>query len=187
MPFRRRSDAAAAAKSVNVDHSSSSRTGGVAARAARAVARSARAVCEKLEQRQLLTALVNGQFQGTGTGFDGGTFFDYAQPTNTHIRISVFGNVTAEFIGARYDPARPSNVTLTDLIPFSPAAQSDVWLFSIYVVKADMNSTISIAQMTGPPATIHMDSTAGAQTIRFANSTSGVITGTDSVLGGVYI
>ncbi len=49
-----------------------------------------RACIETLESRCLLTAVINGLFQGTGTPFDGGTIFEYAQPNGDDpVRISV--------------------------------------------------------------------------------------------------
>jgi hypothetical protein len=108
---------------------------------------------EPLEKRTMLTALVNGTFQGTGTAFDGTSIFEFRQGfTNTTVRISVVGNITAEFIGGFVDAANPSvnPITLTDLVVAGTPTNTDprgVFLFSIYVVKADMNSAISIAQI----------------------------------------
>src|SRR4051812_27567054 len=57
---------------------------------------------EALERRTLFTSLINGVFSGTGTVFDGTTVFEYRQANgNAAVRISVTGNITAEFIGAR--------------------------------------------------------------------------------------
>lgn len=94
---------------------------------------------EPLEKRQLLTALINGTFD------NGSTIFQWEQPNgDADIRISVTGNMTIEFIGAVYDPTQPSGVRLTDLA-------DGVWLFSIYIVAADMDSTLSISGVTGTP------------------------------------
>ncbi|HMB96833.1 MAG TPA: hypothetical protein VKK61_12395, partial [Tepidisphaeraceae bacterium] len=161
-------------------------------RIAKQLARSKRAIraaCEELEPRQLLTALINGKFQGTGTQFDGGSVFEYLQATsNTTIRISVAGNITAEFIG--YDNTTNS---LTDLIPStagSTVTTSTVFLFSIYVVKSDINSVISIAQVPTPNTNgtpRPMNPFAGGLTIRTNNATTGVSTTIGLTDGGAYI
>jgi hypothetical protein len=111
--------------------------------------RTLQAAIEPLEKRQLLTALVNGVFQGTGTAFDGTSIFEFRQGTNvgTTYRISVVGNITAEFIGGVTGVGN-TPVTLTDLVPAGTPTNTDprsVYLFSIYVVQADMNSAISIS------------------------------------------
>ncbi|HEY7088655.1 MAG TPA: hypothetical protein VH518_11240, partial [Tepidisphaeraceae bacterium] len=120
---------------------------------------------ETLEPRTLLTACINGLFQGTGTPFDGTPTFQYTNPdSNQTIQISVSGNLTAEFIGATFDPAQLHQVALTDL-------GAGTWLFSIYVVKSDMNCTISIAGMDGTPPS--MDPFTGNNTVRFIRASAG--------------
>src|SRR5688572_22991477 len=69
--------------------------------ARRRLSRAAGASVESLESRQLLTAVIAGLFQGTGTQYDGQAQFEYQQGDGTNIRISIFGNVTAEFIAGR--------------------------------------------------------------------------------------
>ena len=134
----------------------------------------------------MLTALINGKFQGTGTAFDGTSVFEYRQANgNSVIRISVNGNISAEFIGY-------NNVTnsLSDLTPAdATVTTSNVFLFSIYVSKSDIDSTISIAQVpdvtvtTGRP----MDPFAGEIGIRFPDATTGVSTLATLSDGGAYI
>jgi hypothetical protein len=109
--------------------------------------RTLQAAIERLESRQLLTAVVNGIFQDTGTNE-----FSYRQGDQTNvqqIRISVTGNITAEFIGGI--PGGVGGATLTDLVTSGTQFNDDprnVYLFSIYVVKADMNSAISISRFS---------------------------------------
>ncbi len=150
--------------------------------------RACQAACEPLERRQMLTALVNGTFQGTGTQWDGRTYFEYMQANgNALVRISVRGNITAEFIGGRWDPSLPNQVRTTDLIP-ATATTSDVFLFSIYVVKADMDSTISIAVVPSLTTTPRpMDPFSGSNLLRYFNATSGASETVTLDDGGVYI
>lgn len=165
------------------------------------ISRAVKVACEPLEQRQLLTALVNGVFTGTNSIFEGQSFFEYRQPNgNATIRISVTGNITAEFIGAHsYGsvttptaenpvvdadlPQTPSRVVLSDLVPRTTATSS-VWLFSIYVVQADANSAISIAQVPNfatPPVARPMQPFTGSITL---NATNGAVASTGGVLIG---
>lgn len=165
------------------------------------ITRAVQVACEPLEQRQLLTALVNGVFTGTNSIFEGQSFFEYRQPNgNATIRISVTGNITAEFIGAHSygsvttptaeNPVvdadlqqTPSRVVLSDLVPRTTATSS-VWLFSIYVVQADANSAISIAQVPNfatPPVARPMQPFTGSITL---NATNGAVASTGGVLIG---
>src|SRR5689334_8694158 len=106
------------------------------------------AACEPLETRRLLTALVNGVFTDTNSPFEGGTVYEYRQPSGESIRISVVGNITAEFIGAHVygtlttalpgypltdaeiTPPPNSRLVVGDLVP-ATVTSSPVWLFSI--------------------------------------------------------
>jgi hypothetical protein len=157
-----------------------------AVKAAQKIARAVCAVCEPLEERQLLTALINGKFQGTGTQFDGTPVFEYRQANgNAVIRISVAGNITAEFIG--YDNTTGQLVDLQ--AANATVTTSNVFLFSIYVVKSDMDSTISIANvpevttMGGRP----MNPFAGGLPLRVTNASTGVSTLLNLADGTAYI
>ena len=158
-------------------------------RGARCVSRAAAAcaACETLESRQLLTAIINGLFQGSGTIYDGGTVFEYLQADNTIVRISVFGNVTAEFIGAR-TPDASFDVITRDLVPATDTGDG-VDLFSIYVAQADINSVISIAVVPGlnTPARFMMPFEGSAGSVSIFNAQTGVIEQADTGPGGVYM
>ena len=169
-----------------------SRRGTSSRRGARCVSRAAAAcaacaACESLESRQLLTAIVNGLFQGSGTIYDGGTVFEYLQADNTIVRISVFGNVTAEFIGAR-TPDASFDVITRDLVPATDDGDG-VDLFSIYVAQADLNSVISIAVVPGlnTPARFMMPFDGSAGSVSIFNAQTGVIEQADTGPGGVYM
>lgn len=158
--------------------------------------RAAGLACEPLESRMMLTAVVNGLFQGTGSIYDGTSVFEYRQANgNANIRISVYGNLTAEFIGAI---AQDGAVVPTDLIPdtFPTAPAADfpaTFLFEVYVAHSDANSGFSIAEVPALTATARpMQPFGGGVPMRVfrATTTAGdtastvVITPND---GGVYI
>src|SRR5262245_18593713 len=105
-----------------------------------------RACFETLEKRTLLTAMVNGIFTATGSNV-----LEYKQADGSSVRISVLGNVTAEFIFARVPDASFQTI-LRDPVP-AGSNDDGVDLFSIYVVKSDINSVIAIAQVPDPTAT----------------------------------
>ncbi|HVT89618.1 MAG TPA: hypothetical protein VHD56_12250 [Tepidisphaeraceae bacterium] len=122
------------------------------------ITRAAAATCEALEQRQMLTSVIHGLFTNTivpgtanATVYEGTNVFQYKQANgNATIRISVTGDLTAEFIGAQYNPNAfdGSQVTLTDLVPDTvPNATAGAFLFNIYVLHADANCSISISQI----------------------------------------
>lgn len=158
-------------------------------KASRAIA----AACEPLESRQLLTAVVNGVFSGTNTQFDGLPFFEYRQGNgDAAIRISVTGNITAEFIGARAPVgvdeilANDDDVVLAELVPVN-VATSDIFLFSIYVTKSDANCSISISEFDEDDDARPPTPFSGGQQIRIFNASTGasqLITPAD---GGAYI
>src|SRR5688500_16911060 len=107
------------------------------------LARACGSPVEALERRQLLTAIINGLFVETNS-----PIFEYEQADGTSIRISVEGNLTAEFIGARV-PEESTTLIIRDLVPAGFDGDG-VNLFSIYIVEADENTTISIAQVPDP-------------------------------------
>ena len=145
--------------------------------------------CEALENRQLLTAVVNGLFQGTGEPlYDGTTRFEYIQSDNTVVRISVFGNVTAEFIGGR-TPDASFDVITRDLIPATVQTTDGVDLFSIYVAQADINSTIAIAVVPSlnTPTRFMQPFDGSAGSVSIFNARTGVIEQVETGPGGVYM
>jgi len=111
---------------------------------------------EPLEQRHLLTTLFGGGAGSTAT-------YEFLDGDENTIRIAMRGSITAEFIGlwvADSDneaPLKTNTNVLTDLIhpnqpnPLDPDQDlPGAFLYSIYIQKADLNSTISIATV---PAT----------------------------------
>src|SRR5688572_24264529 len=85
---------------------------------------------ETLENRQLLTTL------------SGGDTFDYKDMKDDLYRITLRGNVQAEFVGANVDDS--NNVTLGDLAPSSAADGEGRDLFAVYVRNADWNASITV-------------------------------------------
>jgi hypothetical protein len=107
-----------------------------------------RACVETLESRMMLTAVIDGLFE------TGGTTLSWVQPNlgddplqvpppPDNVRISISGNLTAEFIGMT-----PGG-QLTDIVNGS-------FLFAIYIVEADLDCTISFSGLTQPPV-VRMD------------------------------
>src|SRR3974377_2011706 len=85
------------------------------------------ATCETLESRKLLTSVINGVFSGTNTAFDGLSYFEYKQANgNATIRISVFGSISAEFVGAAYDTSS-GTFTESNLIASTPTNTSNIF------------------------------------------------------------
>lgn len=105
-----------------------------------------RACVEVLEKRTFLNAVINGVFTDTGTNV-----LEYKQADGSSVRISIFGNVTAEFIFARVPDASFTTI-LRDAVP-AGSADDGVDLFSIYIVQSDINSAIAIAQVPDPNTT----------------------------------
>lgn len=170
MLFRRRS---ADARSLDVQ----------AVQARRKLARAAVSAIEPLEKRQLLTALVNGKFTDTGTNV-----YEYRQGSGQAVRISVSGNITAEFIGGY---VTGNTVTATDLVPAGTDTATDprqVYLFSIYVARSDANSVITIADVPDVTTPVRPDEPFdGGPTIRIINASTGLSQTIASGVGGVYI
>jgi hypothetical protein len=101
------------------------------------LARATAEICrfEPLENRQMLTTL------------SGGDVFDYKDSNGDLFRITLRGNVDAEFVGAAVDDN--NNVTLGDLVPASAPDDVDGSdLFHVYVRNADWNASISVEGIT---------------------------------------
>ncbi|MBC8109336.1 MAG: hypothetical protein H7Z14_22320 [Anaerolineae bacterium] len=109
---------------------------------------------ESLEKRQLLTTMV-------GPGDGQSSFEEFLDGDQNTIRVSLRGNITVELIGlwvAATDNDLPLSETsniLTDMV--KPMQQNPLaapntflpgaYLYSIYIAQADINSSISIAQV----------------------------------------
>lgn len=150
-----------------------------------------RAFFEPLENRTLMTAIVNGLFTGTNSSFDGLPYFEFRQADGTYARISVEGNLTAEFIGARM-PEESFTPIIRDLVSADITDGDGVNLFSIYVVDSDINTTISIANVPAPGNNVArpmnpFGGSAGSIRISHATTGEGVTLGLAGNTGGVYI
>jgi hypothetical protein len=88
---------------------------------------------ESLENRQLLTTL------------NGGDTFIYKDSNDDLFRITLIGNVQAEFVGAAVSDTNV--VTLGDLVPWFDDDTDGRDLFAIYVGTADWDSVITIEQV----------------------------------------
>lgn len=140
------------------------------------------ALFETLERRTLLSAAINGLFQATGSNV-----LEYKQADGSSVRISLHGNVTAEFIFARVPEASFQTIIRNHV----PAGSEDdgVDLFSIYVLNADINSVIAIAQVPDPDADARfMDPFGGsAGSLSIFNATLGDVETVELGPGAVYI
>lgn len=132
-----------------------------------AIRRAAFAV-ESLESRRMLTTLTGGQS------------FDYlAGDATTVIRVSLTGNITAEFIGMTVD--EDTNATrLVDLIsaplPDDDAPEVGADIFSIYISESDSTGQISIAEIpeAGDPDRVATPFDGGTGDIRTLNNQTGL-------------
>jgi hypothetical protein len=150
----------------------------------------AAALVEPLEQRTLLTALVNGVFTNTNTIYDGQRYFEFIQADGSFARISVRGNVTAEFIGGAVKE-NEFTVGIRNLVPATAQGADGINLFQIYVVRSDLNSVISIANVPSPTSTARpmqpFNSNAGTIQTSDASTGAPLSLSLGSNTGGVYI
>ena len=103
--------------------------------------------CERLEQRRLLTTLVGGGVDATGTPQE--AVYDYLDGNENAVKIALWGTITAEFLFLHTNP--DNSTDLVGPVPPTTAnktAKAGADLFSIYVASASPTASISIAQIT---------------------------------------
>lgn len=103
---------------------------------------------EPLEARQLLTTLSTIDWMANPPGVTYTTYgleYSFKDAAKNQVRITLNGNVTAEFVAASLDENNFNAVTLGDLTPWNPADDvNGTDLFAIYVTTADLTSSITV-------------------------------------------